>query len=173
MTKTEQKRIFRRLIKYLIVLILSFYAFYRIETNHVVIDGDTLIVGREKIRFNNIDAPEISQTCICNKKEVKCGLKAKDALFDFIGSRKVFCSSEDRDVYGRLIGECHINSDGKKTSLNSLMVRNGMAVVISKNDENLLLEESEAIRQKTGFWGCEKFEIPADFRKKHHPDFNF
>lgn len=171
MTKTGQKQILRRLIKYLIVLISALYAFYRIETHHVVVDGDTLIIGREKIRFNNIDAPEMSQTCICNKKEINCGLKAKKALIGFIGSNKVSCSSEGRDIYGRLIAECHINVNGERTSLNTLMARNGMAVVISKNDEALLLEESKAIQQKTGFWECEKFEIPADFRKKSLPRF--
>ena len=166
MTKTRLKHKSKRLIKYLIVLAFAFYAFIRIESHKTVIDGDTIVIGREKIRFSNIDAPEMRQTCICQGKETNCGIKAKDALFRFIGSNTVSCEPKGRDFYGRLIAECFININGQKTSLNTLMVQDGMAVVISKHDERLLSKEAEAISRKKGFWGCERFELPSNFRKK-------
>ncbi|MBR1778253.1 MAG: thermonuclease family protein [Alphaproteobacteria bacterium] len=169
MTKTSLKPVLFRLIKYLIVIAGALFVFYRINTRQVVVDGDTLIIGREKIRFNNIDAPEMSQLCLCKGEQVKCGVKSKEALYKFIGSNKVSCEPSGRDFYGRLIAECFIQADGQKTSLNTLMIRSGMAIVISKHDEPLLLEEIKAIQQKVGFWACEGFEDPAAFRKTAPP----
>jgi endonuclease YncB( thermonuclease family) len=33
-----------------------------------IIDGDTIHIDGEKIRFSGIDTPELKQTCIANKK---------------------------------------------------------------------------------------------------------
>ena len=172
MTKTRLKTIFLHLTKYLAVLAAAAFASFRIDARQIVVDGDTLIIGRERIRFDKIDAFETGQTCVCKGEEIKCGLRSKEALLGFIGSNTVSCEPSGRDIYGRLIAECFIPVDGKKTSLNMLMARAGMAIVISKKDEALLSEEAKAIREKKGVWGCEKFDLPADFRKnslaKHH-----
>ena len=141
------------------------FAAYRIDHRQKVIDGDTLLIGRTRIRFDNIDAPEMKQTCVCNGKTEKCGVHAKRALLDFIGEKKVSCIPSGRDIYGRPVAECFVTENGEKISLNFLMVHAGMAVVTSKRDEALMIEESNAIREKKGVWGCEKFEMPADFRK--------
>ena len=128
-------------------------------------DGDTLVIGRERIRFDKIDAPEIKQTCTCKKETIQCGTAAKKALIDFISSNPVSCLPSGRDIYGRLIAECFITVNKEKISLNASMVRAGMAVVVSKDDEALLAEESKAIKEKAGLWGCEAFQMPSDFRK--------
>ena len=155
-------------IKYLTVLILAVFAAYRIDHRQSVVDGDTLMIGGERVRFKNIDAPEMKQTCVCKGKTEKCGVKAKRALVDFIATKSVSCVPAERDVYGRLLAECLITLDDEKISLSRFMVREGRAVVISKQDEDLLIEESNAIREKKGVWGCEKFEMPADYRKSVH-----
>ena len=107
----------------------------------------------------------MKQTCVCQGKTVRCGVEAKKALAGLIGNKSVFCESSGRDVYGRLLAECFVTVNNEKISLNLQMIRAGMAVAFSKNDDSLLLEESEALRQKKGFWNCEKFEMPSDFRK--------
>lgn len=155
----------KSLIKYIIVAAAALFASNRIDTRQIVADGDTLILGREKIRFISVDAPEMKQTCLCRGEKTKCGVQAKKALTDFIGSNKVSCDFSGRDIYGRLLAECFITAGGEKVSLNALMVRAGMAVVISKGNESLLSEEATAIREKKGIWGCEGFQMPADFRK--------
>ena len=155
----------KSLIKYLVVLTAALFISHRINARQTVVDGDTLIIGREKIRFNDIDAPEISQICTCKEKRVKCGIKSKNILIDLIGSNTVSCQSSQRDIYGRLLAECFITKNGNKISLNVLMVRAGAAVVISKSNGTLLQEESNALRQKKGIWGCEDFQMPSDFRK--------
>ncbi|MBO4643320.1 MAG: thermonuclease family protein [Alphaproteobacteria bacterium] len=152
-------------IKYMAVLAAAFFISHKIGTRQIVVDGDTLILGREKIRFSAVDAPEIKQTCTCGGEKTNCGVQAKKALADFIGSNTVSCAPSGRDVYGRLLAECFITAGSEKTSLNTLMVRAGMAVVISKSNEALLSEEAKAIRGKKGIWGCEDFQMPADFRK--------
>ena len=107
----------------------------------------------------------MKQTCLCEGEERKCGVEAKKALIGIIGEKRVSCDSSGRDVYGRLLAECFITDGGEKISLNRMMVRAGMAVVFSKKDESLLIEEADALRERNGIWGCEKFEMPADFRK--------
>ena len=145
----------------------------RMNAIQTVVDGDTLIIGRKKIRFNNIDAPETNQICTCQGKQVKCGVQAKNVLLDLIGTKTVSCEPSGRDIYGRLLAECFIPVNGEKTSLNTLMVQTGMAFVISKRDEALLTEESNAINQKKGIWGCERFQMPSDFRKSGQRERSF
>jgi len=155
----------KSLIKYLAVLTAAAFISYRINIRQVVVDGDTLIIGREKVRFNDIDAPETNQICTCKGKQIKCGVESKSVLADLIGLNRVFCKSSQRDIYGRLLADCFITKNGNEISLNALMVRAGAAVVTSKSNAVLLREESNAIRQKKGIWGCEDFQMPSDFRK--------
>ena len=42
-----------------------------------VIDGDTIHIGKVKYRFHGIDAPEMSQICKIQNKNIKCGLLSK------------------------------------------------------------------------------------------------
>ena len=39
-----------------------------------IIDGDTIVLNGEKIRFEGIDTPELKQTCLKDNEEVKCGI---------------------------------------------------------------------------------------------------
>ena len=42
-----------------------------------VIDGDTIVLNGEKIRFSGIDTPELKQTCLKDNEKVGCGMLAK------------------------------------------------------------------------------------------------
>ena len=84
-----------------------------------IIDGDTIILNSEKIRFYGIDTPEIKQTCTNNNgQSYSCGVKATLELKKIIGSRKVSCIKKTKDRYKRSISICYV--DGK--DINSLMV---------------------------------------------------
>ncbi len=50
-----------------------------------VVDGDTIVLNGEKIRFSGIDTPELKQTCIEDNQEVGCGKTAKMLLVKKIG----------------------------------------------------------------------------------------
>ena len=39
-----------------------------------IIDGDTIILHGEKIRFSGIDAPELKQTCSKEDRTIFCGI---------------------------------------------------------------------------------------------------
>ena len=45
-----------------------------------VVDGDTIVLNGEKIRFSGIDTPELKQTCMNGDEKVFCGKSAKMLL---------------------------------------------------------------------------------------------
>ena len=62
-----------------ICLIFFFLTYNDVKSIEIkIIDGDTIHLNGEKIRFSGIDTPEIKQTCEYNGESVNCGLTAKD-----------------------------------------------------------------------------------------------
>ena len=47
-----------------------------IEGKAKIIDGDTIHIGKNKIRLHGIDAPEIKQTCKIKDKIWNCGIES-------------------------------------------------------------------------------------------------
>ena len=45
-----------------------------------IIDGDTIHLNGEKIRFTGIDTPELKQTCNKNNEVIQCGILARNLL---------------------------------------------------------------------------------------------
>ena len=70
-----------------------------------VVDGDTIVLNGEKIRFSGIDTPELKQTCMNGDKKVFCGKTAKMLLIKTIGNETPECISEGKDVYKRTLAE--------------------------------------------------------------------
>ena len=127
-----------------------------------IIDGDTIYIGQNKIRFSGIDAPEIKQLCELNNKVIKCGLIAKDFLEKKISINQVRCIPEkDLDRYGRILAECFVNND----SLSKYMVRNGYAFAFRKYSKKFIDDEEYAKTNNLGLWKT-KFEFPWLTRKK-------
>ena len=75
-----------------------------------VIDGDTIDVAGERIRFHGIDAPESGQTCVVGLEVWLCGQKADHALYNFIGTSSVTCQERDVDRYGRIVATCAVTA---------------------------------------------------------------
>ena len=74
-----------------------------------VVDGDTIVLNGEKIRFSGIDTPELKQTCMNGDEKVFCGKTAKILLIKKIGNQTPECIREGKDVYKRMLSECFIN----------------------------------------------------------------
>ena len=127
-----------------------------------VIDGDTIVLNGEKIRFSGIDTPELKQKCIKNDQKVFCGVLAKKLLLEKIGNKTPKCIREGKDIYKRTLAECFINGE----SLSVFLVRNGYAFAYRKYSDKFIKEEEFAKKNKNGLWSM-KFEYPWDFRKKN------
>ena len=93
-----------------------------------VVDGDTIVLNGEKIRFSGIDTPELKQTCLKDDQEVACGMTAKKLLAEKIGNVTPECISEGKDTYKRTLAECFVNGE----SLSKFLVRSGYAFAYRK-----------------------------------------
>ncbi|WP_322416022.1 thermonuclease family protein [Mesorhizobium huakuii] len=92
-----------------------------------VIDGDTIEIASQRIRFNGIDAPESRQYCDDAKGfEYPCGQQAAKALDEFLtASRPLYCKFVDRDQHGRLVGDCY---RADRQNVQSWLVEQGLAL---------------------------------------------
>ena len=126
-----------------------------------VVDGDTIVLNGEKIRFSGIDTPELKQTCIKDDEKVFCGEIAKMLLIKKIGNETPECISEGKDAYKRKLAECFVKGE----SLSVFLVRSGYAFAYRKYSTKFIKDEEFAKANKLGMWAM-KFEFPWDFRKK-------
>ena len=125
-----------------------------------IVDGDTIHLNGEKIRFTGIDTPELKQTCFKEGIKDLCGVKAKQILIDKIGNNNVKCISEGKDQYKRTLAECFVNND----SLSSYLVRSGYAFAYRRYSKKFIPDEDFARINKIGMWSME-FDYPWDYRK--------
>ena len=125
-----------------------------------VLDGDTIILNGEKMRFTGIDAPELKQTCTQDDQEVKCGMTAKMLLVNKIGDYSPKCISEGKDFYKRTLAECFVNGE----SLSKFLVRSGYAFAYRKYSTKFIKYEDFAKVNKLGMWAM-TFKYPWNFRK--------
>ena len=146
-----------------ILLIFFFLTYNDVKSSELkIIDGDTIHLNGEKIRFSGIDTPEIKQTCIKNNEVIKCGIKAKELLIKAIGNKKINCVREGKDQYKRTLAECFIND----LSLSSYLVKSGYAFAYRKYSKKFITDEDFARSNNLGMWSM-KFEYPWDWRKKN------
>lgn len=126
-----------------------------------VIDGDTIEIHGQRIRFHGIDAPEGRQSCSVDGKPWRCGQQSALALSDLIGAKTVRCETKDRDRYQRLVAVCHLGSQ----NINAWMVRNGWAVDYRQYSKGAYMaEEAQAKKERLGVWRGE-FQMPWDWRR--------
>ena len=127
-----------------------------------VVDGDTIHLNGEKIRFSGIDTPEIKQLCNKNDEVIECGIQAKELLINKISNNKVKCVKEGVDRYKRILAECFVNNQ----SLSKYLVREGYAFAYRKYSTKYIQDEDYAKKNKKGMWAM-TFEYPWDYRRKN------
>ena len=151
------------MIKKLSLLVFLFLMFCKASfaDNLKIVDGDTIVLNGEKIRFSGIDTPELKQTCMNGNQKVFCGMFAKMLLVKKIGNEIPQCIREGKDTYKRTLAECFINGE----SLSVFLVRSGYAFAYRKYSDKFIKEEEFAKKDKLGMWSM-KFQYPWDFRKE-------
>ena len=125
-----------------------------------IVDGDTIHLNGEKIRFTGIDTPELKQTCLKEGAKDPCGVTAKQILIDKIGNNNVECIREGKDQYKRTLAECFVNNE----SLSSYLVRSGYAFAYRGYSKKFVPDEDYARINKLGMWSME-FDYPWNYRK--------
>ena len=127
-----------------------------------VVDGDTIHLNDEKIRFTGIDTPELKQICTKDGAKDPCGITAKEILIVKIADNKVECISEGKDRYKRTLAECFVNDE----SLSSYLVRSGYAFAYRRYSKKFIPDEDYAKDNKIGMWSM-KFQYPWDYRRNN------
>ena len=141
--------------------LIFFLNFNQVSSQELrVVDGDTIHLNGEKIRFTGIDTPELKQTCIKEGVIDPCGVTAKEILIVKIGDNKVECIVEGKDKYKRTLAECFVNDE----SLSSYLVRSGYAFAYRRYSKKFIVDEDYAKLNKIGMWSME-FDYPWDYRK--------
>jgi len=141
--------------------LIFFLNFNQVSSQELrVIDGDTIHLDGEKIRFTGIDTPELKQTCINEGAIDSCGVTAKEILTEKIGNNNVECIIEGKDQYKRILAECFVNRE----SLSSYLVRSGYAFAYRKYSKKFIPDEDYAKANQIGMWSME-FDYPWDYRK--------
>tara|TARA_B100000686_G_C16064337_1_gene606185 strand:- start:62 stop:517 length:456 start_codon:yes stop_codon:yes gene_type:complete len=143
-----------------IVVLFFFICNISLADNLKIVDGDTIVLNGEKIRFSGIDTPELNQTCLKDDQKLNCGIHAKLLLIKKIGNNIPKCISEGKDTYKRTLAECFI----KEESLSSFLVRSGYAFAYRKYSKKFIKDEEFAKTNKLGMWAM-SFQYPWDFRK--------
>ena len=146
-----------------ICLIFFLISSYDLKSSKAkVVDGDTIHLNGEKIRFSGIDTPEIKQLCNRNGEVIECGIEAKELLMNKISNNKVKCVKEGVDRYKRILAECFVNNQ----SLSKYLVREGYAFAYRKYSTKFIEDENYAKKNKKGMWSM-TFEYPWDYRRKN------
>ncbi|TDR34845.1 thermonuclease family protein [Aquamicrobium defluvii] len=136
-----------------------------------VIDGDTIEIHGERIRFNGIDAPESAQLCSdSGGRMYRCGAQSANALSTWLAaSSPTSCSYVDRDQYGRFVGNCS-RADG--ASVQRWLVRNGHAMDWPRYSSGAFSKEQAAAKaEKIGIWQG-SFQAPWEWRAVQRQEMN-
>ena len=88
----------------------------------VIIDGDTIALGSERVRILNIDAPE-SFRSHC-ERELRAGLKAKERLAALVRSGAIEVERHGQDRYRRTLARITVSG----RDVGEVLVREGLAL---------------------------------------------
>ena len=121
-----------------------------------VIDGDTIEVHGQRIRFNGIDAPESRQYCDdATGFEYPCGRRSAEALDGFLAaSRPVQCTFVTWDRYRRFVGDCR-RADG--ASVAASMVEHGQALDWPRYSHGAYAGQQATAEATKSVYGSERF----------------
>ncbi|MBT3372111.1 MAG: thermonuclease family protein [Rhodospirillaceae bacterium] len=125
-----------------------------------VVDGDTLLVGGQRVRLYGIDAPETGQYCATkHEKPFDCGRLSARALRLFLGGAKVRCKARGELPDGTLLVQCFAG----RNDLANQMLAVGWAVADPTTGADYRRGELAALATKEGLFKG-KFIPPWEWR---------
>ena len=127
-----------------------------------VIDGDTISINSSKIRLHGIDAPELDQKCLYEKKQWSCGQDSKYFLKNLIYKNILNCKTKGKDKYKRYIAVCYLED----ININQELVKSGWAIAYKYYSKDYIRDEKIAKDNKNGIWKGEFIE-PYIYRKNN------
>ena len=127
-----------------------------------IIDGDTIEIHEQRIRFAGIDTPERGQQCTRDGKPWLCGKEAAFALADLIDGKPVRCDPTGGDRYGRIVAVCFLG----EIELNRWLVEQGWALDYKRYSKGRY-SDAQAVAKEAGrgLWQGE-FISPWEWRLK-------
>ena len=131
-----------------------------------VVDGDTIEIHGQHIRFDGVDAPERAQRCgDASGVDYPCGRRSAGALSAFVAaSGPVRCTFVEWDRYHRFVGDCR-RADG--ASVAAWMVEHGQALDWPRYSHGAYAaQQAKAEAEKVGLWAG-AFQAPWDWRAAH------
>ena len=124
------------------------------------IDGDSLMVGETHVRLFGIDAPELAQTCISKKGQVKqCGALARLALDTLVLRTQVTCESKGVGPDGTTLATCYAGP----FDIAEQMLADGWALAVLEEVPAYVRAEHFAKARSEGMWRG-SFIPPAQWR---------
>lgn len=125
-----------------------------------VVDGDTVDVGKTRVRLHGIDAPERDQPCTTlSGQNWACGDWVTRQVTDLYQGAEARCDPLDRDGYGRIVARCFV----KGQDIGAEMVGLGLAYAFRTYSEDYDLQEKAAFVADRGIHGF-TMQSPARYR---------
>jgi endonuclease YncB( thermonuclease family) len=144
------------------LLLWALPAFADVSGVAVVIDGDTLRIGQDRIRLSGIDAPEGKQSCQREGVPWLCGQEAGVYLRKLLSDEPVACAEQSKDRYGRVVAICRL-TDGR--DVGEVMVKAGFALAYRRYGGKVYdFAENDAKEAKRGLWAG-SFVPPWEWRR--------
>jgi len=134
----------------------------------LVLDGDSLMLGGQRIHILDVDAPEDGQLCfktaaISERDGWACGRQAAAALADRIGRQPVTCDTTTRGTRKGWLARCTVAGQ----DLAQWLAANGWAVPAARCKCEVVRDASaQAKAASLGIWSS-NFTMPWDWRKAH------
>lgn len=122
-----------------------------------IIDGDSIVMGKERLRLAGIDAPELRQRC---PDGWPAGAIAKQALEDLVQMGPLDCASLGQDIYGRTLAHCRAGN----VNINRTMVASGYAWAYVHYSVAYLADERTAVDKGVQAHHCQ----PAWIWRREH-----
>lgn len=138
------------------------------QTITSVVDGDSVMIGREKVRLIGIDAPEAQENEHFRREMSRVGGRNQEAAMLYMGreaaefvrrlaeGRRCWLEFDgaERDQFGRVLAYVHLE-DG--TNLNEAILYQGYAKVFLGSNfkyvKRYIYLQEEAMRRGNGLWG--------------------
>jgi endonuclease YncB( thermonuclease family) len=119
-----------------------------------IVDGDTVVVRRTRVRLHGIDAPEMDQ---------EGGAEARAFLCSLVRGRSVTVVPIEMDIHGRTVARLEVEG----IDLCRAMVGSGFAIAYRRYSTKYVRDERAARARRRGLWaacGLRGIESPAAHR---------